>query len=184
MRAFALLLLPLLSLAAERPRIVKLGTIDLDLVETTPIVFQGRLYRYEYVRNGYWANKSGDDYFHFIDTATGKATPPFAKGLVLGSAFVDGDTVYVTGTGGKGKKWAAEQVHLFASRDLEHWEHRVALDLPGFAIFNTSMCKAGKEYVLMFEIGKPKEQAGVPFTARFAKSADLKKWTLTPPECV
>ena len=36
----------------------------------------------------------------------------------------------------------------------------------------------------MFEIGSPKEEAGERFTARFAKSKDLKDWTLTPPECV
>jgi len=58
------------------------------------------------------------------------------------------------------------------------------LDLPGFQIFNTSICKADGKYVLMFEIGEPKEQAGAPFTARFATSADLKHWTVTPPECV
>ncbi|MCC7499601.1 MAG: hypothetical protein IT160_18615 [Bryobacterales bacterium] len=178
-----LLLLPLIAVAAERPRIHKLGTIDLDLVETTPVVFKGKLYRFEYVRSRYWANRSGDDYFRFIDHATGKATPAFAKGLVLGSAFAEGGTMYVTGTGGKGKKWGAEQVHLLVSRDLIHWEDRIALDLPGFTIFNTSMCSTGSEYVLMFEIRDPKQQAGVPFTARFAKSRDMKQWTLTPPEC-
>ena len=35
----------------------------------------------------------------------------------------------------------------------------------------------------MFEIDRPAEEAGVPFTARFAKSRDLKTWTITPPEC-
>ena len=177
------LLLPLLVLAAERPRIIKLGSIDLDLVETTPVVFQGRLYRFEYVRKEYWANRLGEEYFRFVDHDTGRPTPPFAAGYVLGSALVDGGTVYVTGTGGKGKKWGAEQVHVFASRDLKHWDTWTALDLPGFSIFNTSMCKAGSRYVLMFEIDKPKDQAGVAFTARFATSTDLKHWEITPPEC-
>lgn len=167
----------------QRPRIVKLGTIDVDLVEATPIVFQGRLYRFEYVRHNYWANKTGDDYFRFVDHATGRYTPAFAQGRVLGSAFLDGKTVYVTGTGGKGKKWGAEQVWMFASRDLKRWEEWIALDLPGFSIFNTSMCKAGDRYVLMFEIDKPKEQTGAAFTARFATSRDLRRWELTPPEC-
>jgi alpha-L-fucosidase len=35
----------------------------------------------------------------------------------------------------------------------------------------------------MFEIDRPAEEAGVPFTARFAKSPDLHTWTITPPEC-
>jgi len=35
----------------------------------------------------------------------------------------------------------------------------------------------------MFEIDKPAEETGVAFTARFAKSKDLRTWTMTPPEC-
>ncbi|MGB9717317.1 MAG: hypothetical protein ACP5PQ_01910 [Thermoproteota archaeon] len=42
-----------------KPSIVKLGTIDCDMVETTPIVFQNRLYRFEYVRSNYKPNKTG-----------------------------------------------------------------------------------------------------------------------------
>ena len=45
-----------------RPLITKLGTIDVDLVETTPIVFEDKVYRFEYVRKGYWNNKTGDSY--------------------------------------------------------------------------------------------------------------------------
>ncbi len=183
LRLILLLTLALPAAHGQRPHIVKLGTIDVDLVEATPIVFQGRLYRFEYVRHNYWANKTGDDYFRFAEHSNGRYTPAFAQGRVLGSAFVDGKTVYVTGTGGKGKKWGAEQVWMFASRDLKNWQEWIALDLPGFSIFNTSMCKAGDRYVLMFEIDKPKEQAGAPFTARFATSRDLRRWELTPPEC-
>ncbi|MFQ6040458.1 MAG: hypothetical protein ACE5PV_06340, partial [Candidatus Poribacteria bacterium] len=32
---------------SRKPQIEKLGTIDCDMVETTPIVFHGRLYRFE-----------------------------------------------------------------------------------------------------------------------------------------
>ena len=42
------------------PQIKRLGTIDCDLVETTPIVFKDRLYRFEYVRKGYWGNQRDD----------------------------------------------------------------------------------------------------------------------------
>jgi len=181
-RWFLLLAAALPLAAAERPVIEKLGTIEVDLVEATPVVFQGRVYRFEYVRKTYWANRTGDDYLRFVDHETGQPTPAFGKGRVLASAFVDGGTAYVTATGGRGKKWGAEQVWIYSSRDLKKWEERLALDLPGFSIFNTAMCKAGGRYVLMFEIDKPVEQAGKAFTARFATSRDLKKWELTPPE--
>jgi hypothetical protein len=165
--------------AAKRPVIRKLGTIDLDLVETTPVVFKGKLYRFEYVRSGYKPNTTGDSYFRFIDHESGEASAPFAKGYHLGSAMADGDTLYVAGT----NIWDGERIDLFATQDLVKWESWNALNLPGYGIFNTSMCRADDRYVLMFEVGKPPEIAGVPFTARFAVSPDLRAWELTAPEC-
>jgi len=50
-------------------------------------------------------------------------------------------------------------------------------------MINTSLAKAGEEFVLAFEIDKPREEAGTPFTIRFTKSSDLRAWTVTPPEC-
>ena len=162
-----------------KPRIEKLGTIDCDLVETTPIVFQDRLYRFEYVRTKYAGNATGDSYFRFVDHETGDYSPPFAQGYHLGNVYVEEDVLYVTGT----NIWDGERVDLFVSRDMESWESRNVLDLPGYGIFNTSLCKADDRYVLMFEVGKPPEVAGVRFTARFAVSPDLAHWELTPPEC-
>jgi len=50
-------------------------------------------------------------------------------------------------------------------------------------LYNTSICRADDKYVMMFEIGAPKEETGSAFTARFATSKNLKHWTVTPPEC-
>ncbi len=167
------------SVVPKRPVIEKLGTIDLDLVETTPVVFKDRVYRYEYVRKGYKANTTGDSYSRFVDHETGVATPGFAAGFHLGSAFVHEGLAIVTAV----DIWDGERVKLFTSRDLETWTQATALDLPGYGMFNTSLCYAEDHYVLMFEVGKPEEIAGNRFTARFAKSKDLKTWTLTAPEC-
>ena len=162
-----------------KPYIRKLGTIDCDLVETTPVVFGEKLYRFEYIRAGYWDNQTGDSYFRFVDHDTGQASLPFAHGYHLGSAFVENDVLYVTAT----NIWDGERIDLFVSEDMEHWDVNNALQLPGYGLFNTSLCKAEDRYVLMFEVGKPPEVAGVRFTARFATSGDLKRWELTPPEC-
>ena len=159
--------------------IEKLGTIDIDLVETTPIVFKDKVYRYEYVRPKYWDNATGDSYSRFIDHETGQPTPAFAQGYHLGSAAVYDGLVIVTAV----DIWDGEKIDVFVSRDLEQWESWNALTLPGYGLFNTSLCRAGEQYVLMFEVGKPPEVAGHRFTARFATSPDLKTWTLTPPEC-
>lgn len=167
--------------AAGRPLIRKLGTVDLDLVETTPVVLNGRLWRFEWVRQGvgqqYWDNRRATNYFRFRDPATGEVTAPFADGHEFGSAFVHKGTVYVTGTLGRGR------VNVFASRDLRVWETWTAIPAGRYGIFNTSVCRAGDEFVLIFEIDRPESEAGAAFTARFAKSPDLRTWTLTPPEC-
>ena len=166
---------------ADAPTIKKLGTIDCDMVETTPIVFKGKLYRFEYVRKDrYKPNKTGDSYFRFIDTATDDATPSFATGYHLGSAFVDGGTMYVYGV----KDWGASGIHVFWSTDLAQWKGQPAIELPGWEIYNTSVCKGKGAYVMAFEIGGPPEQAGHRFTMRFAKSADKLTWELAPAECV
>jgi hypothetical protein len=164
---------------SERLEIKKLGTIDCDLVETTPIVFKNKVYRYEYVRKGYKQNITGDSYSRFIDRESGDATPSFAKGYHLGSAFVDRDSVYVTAV----DIWDGENIRMFVSADLQNWKSRSVLHLPDYGIFNSSLCKADDRYVLMFEIGKPKEEAGQRFTARFASSEDLVNWKLMPKEC-
>ena len=160
--------------ADGRPLIIKSGTIDVDLVETTPIVFNNKVYRFEYVRKGYWDNQTGDSYFRFIDHETGKPTKSFAKGFHLGSAFVHDETVYVTAV----DIWDGEQVHVFSSRDLESWDSWLAFELPAYGIFNTSLTWAENKYVIMFEIGKPEKETGKRFTANFATSTDLKNWEI------
>jgi alpha-L-fucosidase len=154
-----------------------LGTIECDLVEATPVVFKRQLYRFEYVRARYYRkNKLGRPYFRFIHVATGRPTPPFAIGYELGSAYAEADTMYAYGV----KGWGTDTVYVFWSKDLQHWSSAVALKLPGWAIYNTSVCKGKGRYVMAFEVGKPAEVAGRPFTNRFAVSDDLVHWQLLP----
>lgn len=163
-----------------KPLIRKLGTLDCDMVETTPVVFRGQLYRFEYVRPNYRHNHTGDSYFRFVHVGSGEVTPAFAAGYHLGSAYVEGDTVYVYGV----DIWGGTRIQVFWSRDMGTWFTQPALCLPGWGIFNTSVCKGEDGYVMAFEINAPSEETGVPFTIRFAKSNDLLNWRLTQPECV
>ena len=165
---------------AQKPVITKLGTVDCDLVEATPVVFQGRLYRFEYVRARYHTNTTGDSYFRFVDVETGEATPGFGAGLHLGSAHVEGDTVYAYGV----NLWGGEVMRVLWSKDMQTWSEADALNLPGWAMYNNSVCKAGDRYIMAFEIGEPPERAGVRFTNCFAESKDLIHWTVMPEEYV
>ncbi|MCC6232690.1 MAG: hypothetical protein IT580_08595 [Verrucomicrobiales bacterium] len=160
-----------------RPLIRKLGTVDLDLVETTPVVISNRLWRFEWVRDSYWDNRRGTNYFRFRDPSTGEVSPPFADGHEFGSVLAYEGQVWVTGTQGR------DRVNLFVSRDLQSWEQRPVIAPGRYGIFNTSLCRTDRDFVVMFEIDKPAEEAGVAFTARFARSPDLRLWTMTGPEC-
>ena len=163
-----------------RPAIRKLGTLDLGVVETTPVVFRDRLYRFEYVRKDYHANTTGDSYFRFIDVATERPTPAFARGYDLGCALVESGTMWAFGV----DHWDGTKIVAFQSDDLEHWQSTPALELPGWGLFNTSVCKAGDRYIMAIEVGRPPEVVGVPFTNRFAESKDLKTWRLLPEDRV
>ena len=162
-----------------KPKIKRLGTIDCDVVETTPIVFNGRLYRFESTRNHYYANDTEYTYFRFCDVESGEITPSFARGYHFGSAFVKGDTVYVFGV----DDWGGENIRVFRSKDLVNWNSCSDISLNGFAIYNNSVCKnSDGKYIMLIELGKPAEEIGVRFTARFLVSDDLHNWQLLPLE--
>lgn len=162
-----------------RPRIERLGTIDFGVTETTPVVFQDKLYRFEYINRKYHRARVPNDYFRFIDVATGTATSPFALGHVLGSAYADGKTMYTFGTRGG---WGNDTVDVFWSDDLNRWESQTALHLKGWKLYNNSVCKGPNGYVMAIEAGEPAEFVGVRFTVFFARSDDLKTWRFLGPD--
>lgn len=163
-----------------KPRIRKLGTLDRDMVETTPLVIGGRLYRFEYVRENYWKNPSGTSYFQFRDVETNALTAPFAHGHHLGSAYAEDGCVYAFGV----TKWGCDTMRAFRSTDLVHWEEKTIFTLPGWELYNSSVCRGADGYVMAFEIGGPPEECGHPFTIRFAVSPNVWDWSITPSECV
>jgi len=157
----------------------KLGTYDSLIVEANPIVFKGKLWMMEYIRwfnpaKRYRLNETGASYFRFRDMTDMKTfTPAFGKGLHMGNAFVAGDKVVVTAV----EQWGASRFYQMESTDLVHWtEPRVILEDARWAGYNTTLCKAGDRYVLGFELGKPSDLVGEPFTMFFAESSDLKTW--------
>ena len=163
-------------------KIRKLGTVDCDIVETNPVVWQGRLLRFEYIRwksanEHYYANYTGKSYFRFVDHLTGEiVTPPFGAGLHLGNAFVHGDTMVVTAE----EDWGKSRFYQLESKDLVHWsEPRVILEGAGWEGYNTSVCQAGDRFIMTFELGAPRELVNVAFTMLFAESTDLVGFRLT-----
>ena len=154
----------------------KLGTIDCDMVEATPVVFKDRLYHFEYVRQNYRPNRTGRSYFRFVDVKSGKPTSAFAPNRHLGSAYEEDDTVFSYGV----NIWGGSNIRVFWSSDLMTWRSQDALSLPGWGIYNTSVCRGDDRYVMAIEMGEPKESVGVRFTMFFAESEDLLKWRMLP----
>ena len=164
----------------SHPRIVKLGTIACDTVETTPLVWRGRLYRFEYVRPGDRHNATGNSYLHLVDLVTGQPTPPFGQGYHLASAYSTGERVYVYAP----PIWGASTLRVFWSDDLVHWESALALDVPGWGIYNTAVCRDPQGYLMAIELGEPPELVGERFTMLFARSGNLLDWEVLSPEHV
>jgi hypothetical protein len=164
------------------PHIIeKLGTIDCDLVETTPVVWRGRLMRFEYVRQRYKPNTTGDSYMRFVDVETGECTPAFGHGHHLGSAHIEGDRVYVYSLGGK---WGTSTIYVHWSDDLEHWHTQPALVMDGWELYNNTVCRGPDGYMMSFEAGEPADLIGVRFTNFFARSDDLLNWQYLGPDHV
>lgn len=176
----------------RKPLIRKLGTIGCNnIVETTPIVFHGELYRFEAVRRksfatgsnvAHWSELSDSPCLRFIHVRSNASTPLFAEDHTFGFPFVVGDQMHVVTCAGK--DWGSDTLHFFRSRDLEHWEMYSQFHLPGWRIYNMNVvCKDGT-YTLLLEIDAPLEECGPHnYTFRFARSSDLINWQLLPWEC-
>ncbi len=140
----------------------KLGTEDIGMTETTPVVWQGGLYRFESVRSGHWNNtlnctrdvpgqgRQCLQYLRFRHQAGPEdgwrsgaiATSPFGVGWALACAVVD-DT-----PNGTGAVWAfasqeGPEVAMFSSATIAvdaNWTQAVAITLPaGYSAFNTAV---------------------------------------------
>jgi hypothetical protein len=136
-------------------KVERLGTADFALVETTPVVWKGKLLRFESVRSNYGGMKNCSDcalgrrdpamgnkpYFRFRDVASPLAvTPSFAAGFAFGSAFVQpasarsdaqGDTMWAFGRPGFFGP-SSNKIVAFSSTDLITWKQGPGVELDGF----------------------------------------------------
>ncbi|MBE7036336.1 MAG: hypothetical protein E7403_03475 [Ruminococcaceae bacterium] len=176
----------------KKPAIRKQGTISCNcIVETTPIVYRGELYRFEVVRRksftsatkGSWHDVEDSPCLRFVKVRTNEATPIFAEDHTFGFPIVVGDKMYVVT--GKSKTWGADTLVFMRSDDLVSWEIYQELPMPGFKIYNMNIAQKDGKYTLLIEISAPLEECGShPYTFRFLQSDDMTHWTLMPKECV
>lgn len=163
-----------------RKRLKKLGTVKINAVETTPVVWNGRLLRFEWVRNNNWGAAGGVERdfgcYSFFDMETETSLCEFADDHSFGCCYAEDGKMFVHGVRGKG---GGNILDCFVSSDLENWEQSVALTFPdNISLYNTSVCKGDGKYVMAIEIGGNHEAVGKPFTVVFAESKDLINWSL------
>lgn len=169
----------------KRKKMRKCGTIATGVVEATPVVWQDRLLRFEWVRSDAWGalgnHKQRDvGFYHFVDMETNKEVGnPFAFGNAFGCAYEENGVMYTHGVGGNGAP--CNYIDVYWSSDLCEWQTQRAVTLPdGFNIYNTSVCKDDNGYLMTIEISGPAEIVGEPFSIVFAQSTDLLNWDLLP----
>lgn len=145
-----------------------------DLCEVAPVIWQDRLALMKCIRPASGGTKA--DYFLTLeDEATGLQLTRFAEGYGLASALVHDRTLYVFASRFEADRWS--DVTLFKSKDLQHWEQKVVVKQEGEHLFNSSVCRTKRGFVMAYESDDPKF---TPFTVKFATSSDLENWTKVP----
>jgi hypothetical protein len=145
-----------------------------NVCEVAPVAWQKRLALMTCHRPA--SGGSTNDYFLTLDEVeTGRPLARFAEGYSLASAFVHRDTFYAFASRFAADSW--NDVTVFKSKDLRHWTHKVAVPQAGEHLFNSSVCRGPKGFVMAYESDDPKF---TPFTIKFATSPDLENWSKLP----
>jgi hypothetical protein len=160
--------------AVRRPSLVERELVRKDMCELSPIIRHGRLCHIACVRPAQGGSLE-DYYLELTDAETGEELARFAQGYGLACAHVNNDTLYVFASRYENNTW--NDVTLFSSSDLKHWEKKVVIQQENEQLFNSSVCEGPDGFVMAYESNDPKYPA---FTIKFARSKDLKNWKKIP----
>ncbi len=145
-----------------------------DMCEATPVLWKGRLCLMSCVRPGSGGKRS-DYYLRLSDAESGEELARFAEGYGLACALVHEDTFYAFASRYEDKNW--NDVTMFKSTDLKHWESHVVVKQKKEHLFNSSVCPTPDGFVMAYESNDRNYPA---FTTKFAISKDLETWTTLP----
>lgn len=170
----------------ENP-IVKQGRLGSPLVETSPFVFNKKLYLLENNQR-FWdvPEAKPGDFFHedevrIRDIESGKLISVPLKNHGFGTVLTWKDTVYVfAGNYGREKPWRqVTEITMTSSKDLKNWtKPRTIFRASGEEfLYNTAVCRGKDKFILLYETNDPKWK---PFTLRYLESTDLINWKEIP----
>ena len=165
------------STPVEWRSVVKYKDVLNPHMEGTPFVWKDKLY--------YFVSERGDTpaslRLSIYDFTTRQRIALFAEHqqLLLGSAFVDGNTFYAFATKNH-TEYGKSQIYMIQSKDLRSFSKPLLIyHAPEKQqIFNTSVTRNSDtgEYVMAFETTTKGELT--PFTVYFLKSKDIVRWAL------
>ena len=166
-----------------RKKIKKLGTLKPYYAEATPFVWHDELYLFEWVRSDEWTHNGNEvGYYHIVRADDGEEVSKFGNHHAFGCCYEENGTVYVHGV--RGSSGWTNQVDVFWSDDMVHWQMRPAFTVPDdMFVFNTSVCKDDDGYVMAIEVGTENGShpvIGCNYTNVYARSKDLFNWELLP----
>jgi hypothetical protein len=163
---------------SDKPALTKLpfafSQADKTPMENTPVIFNSRLLLVSNYRPGGADAKGKDAYLYIDDLQTGMEVVRFGGGHSFVSAFVNGGelNVFSLEFSDFGKVMNSNGIDRMTSSDLKNWRtEKVILPEGNEHLFNTSVCKDEKGFLMVYESDKP-----VQFCFKFARSADLAEW--------
>jgi len=143
-------------------------------MENTPVCFDSSLLLVSNYRPGGADAKGDDAYLYIEDLQNGNEVARFGKGHSFVSAFSGNNVLHVFALEFKnfGRIMNSSTINHFSSSDLKNWQQNIAIAPEGGEhLFNSSVCKDDKGYIMAYESDKP-----VQFCYKFARSADLLHW--------
>lgn len=163
-----------------RKTLTKKGTLAIGIVETTPVVWQDELLRFEWVRNNEWGAVNGITRevgcYRLTRMADNAPVCEFAQDHAFGCCHAEDGVMYAYGVRGEG---GGNVIDAFWSSDLQNWEEKEIIRFDeGISVFNNSVCKGPDGYIMAIEIHGETPWPKKGFTCVFAKSTDLKNWEL------
>lgn len=167
--------------------IQKQGYLGTPLVETSPFVFNNKLYLLENNQQ-FWDVKGAKtgDYYHddevrIRDISTGKIISVPLKNHGFGTVLTWEGRVYVfAGNFGKGKPWRQiTEITMTYSSDLKKWtKPKTIVRANGDEyFFNTAVCRGKDKFILLYETNDSRWPA---FTFRYMESGNLENWKAIP----
>jgi alpha-L-fucosidase len=167
--------------------IVKQGYLGSPLVETSPFVFNNKLYLMENNQR-FWdvpGAKPGDlfheDEVRIRDVKSKEIVSVALKNHAFATLLLWEGRVYIfAGNYGKDKPWRQiTEISMTSSADLKNWTIPVTVlqASPNEYFFNTAVCRAKDKFILLYETNDPRWK---PFTFRYLESSDLKRWKEIP----